>query len=77
VHTGWVCQGGTLCVATGQDRRLGDYFTNALDARGCVIIASGDTKLLDPTTGAPYPTARPLFVRQNAGPALYGSKSCS
>lgn len=77
VHSGQVCQGGTTCVATGQDRRLGDYFTNALDARGCVLIATGDTKLLDPTTGAPYPTARPLFVRQNAGPALYGSKSCS
>jgi hypothetical protein len=77
VHTGWVCQGGTTCVATGQDRRLGDYFTNALDARGCVIIATGDTKLLDPTTGAPYPTARPLFVRQNAGPALIGSRNCS
>src|SRR4051794_2371428 len=24
VHVGWVCQGGTTCVATGQDRRLGD-----------------------------------------------------
>jgi hypothetical protein len=77
VHSGQVCQGGTTCVATGQDRRLGDYFTNALDARGCVLIATGDTKLLDPTTGAPYPTARPLFVRQIAGPALYGGKTCS
>src|SRR5439155_24536255 len=28
VHVGWVCQGGTTCVVTGQDRRLGDYFTN-------------------------------------------------
>src|SRR3954462_7830482 len=26
VHSGQVCQGGTTCVATGQDRRLGDYF---------------------------------------------------
>jgi hypothetical protein len=77
VHTGQVCQGGTTCVATGQDRRLGDYFTNALDARGCVIIASGDTKILDPTTGAPYPTARPLFIRQNAGPTLIGNGNCS
>jgi hypothetical protein len=77
VHSGQVCQGGTTCVATGQDRRLGDYFTNALDARGCVLIATGDTKLLDPTTGAPYPTARPLFIRQNAGPALFGNRSCS
>jgi hypothetical protein len=77
VHIGWVCQGGTTCVATGQDRRLGDYFTNALDARGCVLIATGDTRLLDPTTGAPLPTSRPLFLRQDAGPRLIGSGSCS
>jgi hypothetical protein len=77
VHIGWVCQGGTTCVATGQDRRLGDYFTNTLDARGCVLIATGDTRLFDPTTGGPYPTARPLFIRQNAGPALRGTGTCS
>ena len=77
VHIGWVCQGGTTCVATGQDRRLGDYFTNALDARGCVLIATGDTRLVDPATGGPYPTARPLFARQNGGPRLIGSGSCS
>jgi hypothetical protein len=77
IHVGKVCQGGTTCVATGQDRRLGDYLTNALDARGCVLIASGDTRLMDPTTGAPYPTARPLFVRQNGGPALIGNGTCS
>jgi len=76
VHVGWVCQGGTTCVATGQDRRLGDYFTNTLDARGCVLIATGDTRLSDPTTGGPLPTARPLFLRQNAGPALIGSGGC-
>src|SRR5207245_86855 len=29
ISSGGVCQGGTTCVATGQDRRLGDYFTNA------------------------------------------------
>jgi hypothetical protein len=77
VHVGWVCQGGTTCVATGQDRRLGDYFTNALDARGCVLIATGDTRLTDPATGGPYPTARPLFLRQNGGPRLIGSGNCS
>jgi len=77
VHVGWVCQGGTTCVATGQDRRLGDYFTNALDARGCVLIATGDTLLVDPTTGAPLPTARPVFLRQTAGPRLIGSGSCN
>ena len=77
VHIGWVCQGGTTCVATGQDRRLGDYFTNALDARGCVLIATGDTRLTDPTTGAPYPTARSLFIRQVGGPRLTGKGNCT
>ena len=76
VHIGQVCEGGTTCVVTGQDRRLGDYFTNALDAKGCVLIATGDTRIMDPTTGAPYPTARPLFIRQNGGPSLYGTKTC-
>jgi hypothetical protein len=77
VHIGWVCQGGTTCVASGQDRRLGDYFTNTLDARGCVLIATGDTRLTDPATGGTYPTARPLFLRQNGGPRLIGNGSCS
>jgi hypothetical protein len=77
VHVGWVCQGGTTCVATGQDRRLGDYFTNVLDGRGCVLIATGDTLLTDPTTGGPLPTARPLFIRQNGGPRLIGTGTCS
>ena len=77
VHVGWVCQGGTTCVATGQDRRLGDYFTNALSADGCVLIATGDTRLRDPLTGGPLPTARPLFIRQNGGPRLIGKGDCS
>ncbi len=77
VHYGQVCQGGTTCVATGQDRRLGDYFTNALDANGCVLIASGDTMMLDPLTGQQLPTARPIFIHQNAGPALIGKGTCS
>ena len=76
VHIGWVCQGGTTCVATGQDRRLGDYFTNTLDSRGCVLIATGDTRLTDPTTGGTFPTARPLFIRQNGGPRLIGNGNC-
>lgn len=77
VHIGWVCQGGTTCVATGQDRRLGDYFTNAIDGSGCVLIATGDTRLLDPLTGGPFPTARSLFLRQNGGPRLVGKGTCS
>jgi hypothetical protein len=76
IHYGTVCQGGTTCVATGQDRRLGDFFTNSLDARGCVLIATGDTRLTDPATAGPYPTSRPLFVRQVSGPALKGTNTC-
>jgi hypothetical protein len=71
-----VCQGGTTCVATGQDRRLGDFFTNALDPRGCEVIASGDTTQPDPITGGPRPTALPILIRQNSGPSLYGNRTC-
>ena len=80
ITEGGVCQGGTTCVATGQDRRLGDYFTVALDQRGCVAIATGDTMMKDPATGGELPTSRPLFVRQNSGPPLYtgtGTGDCS
>jgi hypothetical protein len=80
ISTGGVCQGGTTCVATGQDRRLGDYFTNAIDQRGCVIIASGDTTMKDPVTGNELPTSRPIFIRQSSGPPLYsgsGTGDCS
>lgn len=28
IHYGQVCTGGTSCVATGQDRRLGEFFTS-------------------------------------------------
>jgi hypothetical protein len=74
ISTGGVCQGGTTCVATGQDRRLGDYFTNAIDQRGCVIIASGDTTQTDPVTGNQRPTSLPIFIRQSSGPPLYSGK---
>ena len=59
-----------MTVATGQDRRLGDYLTNALDARGCVMIATGDTMTLDPVTGGQRAWSLPLFIMQNAGPSL-------
>jgi hypothetical protein len=80
ISVGGVCQGGTTCVATGQDRRLGDYFTNAIDQRGCVIIASGDTTTTDPITGTQRPTSLPIFIRQASGPPLYtgtGTGDCS
>jgi hypothetical protein len=74
IHTNFVCQGGTTCVATGQDRRLGDFFTNAIDPKGCVLIASGDTTVKAPN-GTERPTALPIFLRQNSGTSLTG-KSC-
>jgi hypothetical protein len=72
-----ICQSGTTCVATGEDRRLGDFFTNALDERGCVIIGTGDTTTKDPLTGGERNVALPLFIRQNSGPALRGTGDCS
>jgi hypothetical protein len=74
IHENFVCQGGTTCVATGQDRRLGDFFTNAIDPRGCVLIASGDTTVKG-IGGTERPTSLPIFMRQNSGPGLKG-KSC-
>jgi hypothetical protein len=67
-----VCQGGTTCVATGQDRRLGDFFTNALDQNGCVMVASGDTTVPSAQTGGPRPVSLPILIRQNSGPSLTG-----
>jgi hypothetical protein len=67
-----VCQGGTTCVATGQDRRLGDYMTVAPDLAGCMMIATGDVTQMDPTTGQPRQTSLPLFVHQNSGTSLTG-----
>jgi hypothetical protein len=76
IHQGGICDSGTTCVATGQDRRLGDYFTNSVDARGCVVIASGDTTVMDPITGGPRATSLPIFIRQISGPSLTTGKSC-
>jgi hypothetical protein len=72
-----ICQSGTTCVATGEDRRLGDFFTNAVDERGCVIIGTGDTMSPDPATGGVRQIALPLFLHQNSGPALRGGGDCS
>jgi hypothetical protein len=77
IHEGGICQGGTTCAATGQDRRLGDFFTNQLDSRGCVMIATGDTERLDPLTGGQLPTSLPTILRQSSGPPLIGGGDCS
>ena len=76
IHQNGICQGGTLCVANGKDRRLGDFFTNAIDPRGCVMIASGDTTQLDPNTGGPLGVSLPIFMKQDDGTALVGNGSC-
>jgi hypothetical protein len=64
-------------VASGQDRRLGDYFTNSIDSLGCVVIASGDTTVGDPITGLPRATSLPVFIRQTTGSSLTTGKGCS
>src|SRR5947209_7495097 len=76
IHYGAICAGGTTCAVTvgvtGEDRRLGDYFTDATDSRGCLLIATGDTLLTDVTTGDTSPISHPLFLSQNAGTSLTG-----
>jgi hypothetical protein len=59
-------------VATGQDRRLGDYMTVALDPNGCEMIATGDVTQTDPLTGGQRQTALPLFIHQSSGASLTG-----
>src|SRR3989440_2496602 len=76
VHQGGICDSGTTCVASGQDRRLGDYFTNSVDSVGCVVIASGDTTVADPISGGPRVTSLPIFMRQTSGSSLTTGKSC-
>jgi hypothetical protein len=74
-----ICQNGTVCVATGEDRRLGDFFTNGIDERGCVMIATGDTMSPDPeqVDYRERPIALPLFIHQTSGPKLRGRGDCS
>ena len=72
-----ICQSGTTCVATGEDRRLGDFFTNIIDERGCEIIATGDTMKKDPLTGGERATSLPVVIRQNSGRKLIGNGDCA
>src|SRR3954447_488196 len=77
IHTGSVCQGGTLCVAQNKDRRLGDFFTNSIDSRGCVLIASGDTTQTDPNTGQQLAYSLPIYMAQTSGEGLVGGTDCA
>jgi hypothetical protein len=76
IHSGAICAGGTTCAVTvgvtGEDRRLGDYFTVGTDRNGCLLIATADTTLNDSVTGQPSPISHPVFLRQNSGTSLTG-----
>lgn len=61
VHTGTICNSGTVCQAQGVDRRMGDYFTISIDLTGRLWAGFSDTR----QGGA---VALPGFVRQTGGP---------
>jgi hypothetical protein len=63
VHTGTICQGGTVCQAQLIDRRLGDYFSVEVDGTGRMWAGYSDTRV-------PGSVSLPAFVRQQGGPSL-------
>jgi hypothetical protein len=65
VHTGTICNQGTVCQAQLVDRRLGDYFANTVAADGMTVVAVSDTR----QSGS---VALPLAVRQVSGTSLRG-----
>lgn len=67
IHTGTICQGGTVCQATLTDRRLGDYFSVDVDNEGMMYAGYSDTR----QGGA---ISLPGFVRQNGGAPLVVKK---
>ena len=68
VHSGTICQGGTVCQATLTDRRLGDYFSVEVDGKGMMYAGYSDTR----EGGA---VSLPGFVRQNGGASLLAPKT--
>jgi hypothetical protein len=63
VHTGTICNSGTVCQAQGIDRRMGDYFTIDVDDKGRLVAGYSDTR----QGGA---VALPAFFRQSGGPSF-------
>jgi hypothetical protein len=63
IHTGTICTSGTTCQAFAVDRRLGDYFANAIDRNGNTYISVSDTR----QGGA---VSLPLIIRQTGGPGV-------
>jgi hypothetical protein len=68
IHTGTICQGGTVCQAQLIDRRLGDYFSVDVDKTGHLWAGYSDTRV-------PGSVSLPAFVRQRGGPSLVVAKN--
>jgi hypothetical protein len=68
IHTGTICQGGTVCQAELIDRRLGDYFSVDVDKTGHLWAGYSDTRV-------PGSVSLPAFVRQQGGPSLVVPRS--
>jgi hypothetical protein len=66
VHVGQICNSGTVCQAEAIDRRLGDYFSVAIDKTGAMVLAYSDTR----QGGA---VSLPGFSRQSGGPSFKGA----
>ena len=66
VHTGTICEGGTICQAQAVDRRLGDFFTISIDGTGHVWAGYSDTR----EGGG---VALPGLTRQAGGPRFTGA----
>ncbi|MGQ0535945.1 MAG: WD40/YVTN/BNR-like repeat-containing protein [Methanobacteriota archaeon] len=63
-HKGPICQSGTACQASGNDRRLGDFFETAIDLSGRLNLVWSDTEAV------PDAISHPMFAKQTAGPRL-------
>ena len=66
MHYGQVCNAGTLCLATGGDRTMADYFGMNLDAKGAIRIVYNDTT-------SQHHGAHLYEARQTAGPSGIGT----
>jgi len=63
LHNGTVCMNGTVCEATQTDRRLGDYFSVAIDGAGHLDAVYTDTR----QGGI---VGLPAFLHQSGGPTF-------
>ena len=79
INSGLVLSGSSVTIGRAWDRvrgRDGMGMAETMPMAEDPSAVTVDTRIMDPTTGAPYPTARPLFIRQDGGPSLTGSATC-